>query len=282
MYKKIAVTAAALCIILTFSACKTINAVLQEPIVSLHSVEMAKIDFNGAELLCKIQIDNPNPINIPFPEIGWELFLNNNSFINGVFKNNQRIKAQGTTLIDVPVRFNHIDVFKTFQSLMGNKQSAYKIALNPKITLPVIGDKTWHFEHSGNIPLLQILTLRAPSMRVESMDLTKAEILVTANVDNPNSFDFPPVKISYDYMVNRNSFIKGSTETASPVSASSTTPINFRFPVNYADLYRSFQSLSSGEVPTVLSLTLDFGTTVFGNDTFRIEIPGTLPLVRLP
>ena len=271
--------AVVLCIILALTTCKTLNTILQEPHISLHSVEMSKFDFNGAELLCKIQVENPNAVNIPFPEVGWELFLNNNSFINGVVKNSQRIRARETTLVEVPVRFNHFDLFKTFQSLMGDKQTAYKIALDTKFSIPVIGDKTWHFEHRGNIPLLQFLTLRAPSMRIDSMDLSKAEILVTANIENPNTIEMPKVKVTWDYLVNRNSFLKGSTETPGPLAASSVTPVNFRFSVNYADLYRSFQSLQNiSEVPTLLNMTFDFGIIVFGSDTFKIEVPGTLPL----
>ena len=268
-------------IVLTFTTCKTINTVLQEPLISLHSVEMTKFDFNGAELLCKIQVENPNVVNIPFPEVGWELFLNNNSFINGVVKNNQRITARSTTLVDVPVMFNHFDLFKTFQSLMGNKQAAYKVALDTKFSIPVIGDKIWHFEHKGEIPLLQFLTLKAPSMKIDSMDLTKADIVVTANVENPNSIEMPKVKVTYDYFVNRNSFLKGAAETAGQLAPASVTPINFRFSVKYADLYQSFQSLRNlSEVNTSLNMIFDFGIVVFGSDTLKIEIPGTLPLLK--
>ena len=280
MNKKIAIAMTALIIIFCFTTCQSLSSVVREPHVSLHSVEMMAIDFNGADLLCKIQVENPNAIAIPFPEVGWELFLNANSFISGVIRNDQRISARGSTIVNVPVRLNYVDVFKTFQSFLGNSQATYKIALAPKIVIPVIGEKVWHFEHGGEFPLLQFPKLSMPSMKIDSMDLTKAEVLVTLNMENPNVFSLPPVKIAYDYQVNRNSFIKSSMETEGPLAASSVTPVSIRFPVNYADLYRSFQSLlTSSEVPSSFTMTADFGIPAF-NDAFNLEIPGTLPLIR--
>ena len=274
-------TAALLCIAFALATCSTVGAVLQEPRVSLHSVSVSKIDFNGAELICRIQIVNPNAVSIPLPEVGWELHLNDNSFLSGVFTENQSIKARGTSYLDVPVSFSHIDLFRTFQSLMGNKQTSYKVSLNPRVTLPVIGSRTWHFEHNGEIPLLQLPSFKNPEMKVGNMDRSGVEIVVTLNLENPNAFEFPPVKISYDYHVNRTSFLRGSTETSGPAPAGSVTPVSFRFPVNYADFFGTFLSLStSTEVATILHVAFDVGTNAFGNSTINIEIPGTLPLLR--
>ena len=281
MRTKIGMAAAALCIIFILTTCQSMSGIIQEPTVSLHSVELTKVDFNGMEFLCKVQIDNPNPVNIPFPEVGWEIFLNNNRFTSGVLKNNQRIRAMDTTLVEVQIKFSHLDVFRAFQSLRGSRQAAYMISLDTKFALPIIRDKVWHFEHRGNIPLLQMPTLNAPSMKVDSMDFTKAEILVTANINNPNAFDFPPAKIEYEYLLNRNPFLTGSTQTDRPIAASSVTPISFRLSVNYADLNRTLQTLQNAtNVPSLLYLTVDFGIPIFGEDAFRFEVPGSLPMLR--
>jgi LEA14-like dessication related protein len=118
-------------------------------------------------------------------------------------------------------------------------------------------------------------------MKVDSVNLTGAEILVTFNVENPNVFSLPPVKIDYEYLINRSSFLKSSMQTAGPIAASSVTPVNIRFPVNYADVLRTFQTLfSSSEVSTLFYLAADFGVPAFSDgEAFRHEIPGTLPLL---
>jgi LEA14-like dessication related protein len=277
--KKIITAAAVLFTVLALSTCKTLQSVMQEPLISLHSVELASVNINGAQLLCKVQVENPNAFEIPFPETDWELFINANSFLSGVVKNNRHIGARQKTLVDVPVNLDYLGVFNSFRSLKGSQKAGYKIALGVKFPVSVFGeDKVWNFEHEGEFPLPQLPKLSAPSIRIESRDSTKVEILVTVNVENPNVFELPSFKIEYDYRLNRNSFIKGETGSAA-IAAGAVTPVVFRLSVHYSDLFRSFASLiGSREVSGSISLFGDFGIPVFSGETFNLSTSGTLPL----
>jgi len=278
MKKFIVMTAVALFTVLPFTNCQSLKAVLKEPRVSLHSVDLTNVTINGVHLLCKVQVENPNSFEIPFPETDWKLFINANSFVNGVVKNNQRIQARQKTMVDVPVNLEYLGIFNTFRSLKGNKKADYKIALGVKFAIPVIGDKVWNFERAGELPLPQLPRLSAPSMKIDSRDTTKAEILVSVNVENPNVFDLPPLTIKYDYQLNRNSFLKGETKSAT-LAAGVVTPVVFRLSVRYADLFKSFVSLvSSREVSSSIFLTGDFGIPAFSGETFSLSNSISLPL----
>jgi len=265
----------------SFTTCGTLSSVVQDPKISIHSMDVTNITFNGVQMLCKVRVENPNSFEIPFPETDWEFFLNTNSFIKGTVKNNQRIKARNSTIVDVPVSFNYVQVFNTFASLKGTRQANYKIALGVKIPMPVFGDKTWNIQHEGNVPMPQLPRLNSPSMTVGNVDLTRAEILVNLNFENPNSFQLPAPKITYNYHVNRNSFIRGNVDNNTPLAANTTTPVSFRLQVTYADLFRSFASLvTQREVASMLSISCDFGIPAFAGEPFTREINGTLPLRR--
>lgn len=280
---KAGLAAAALFAALVFTTCQSLSSVFQEPRLSLHSVELADISFTGATVLCKVNVENPNAISIPFPEINWEFYVNTNSFINGKINAGRSIKARGTTVVEVPVGLNYLEVFNTFNSLKGSRQADYKVSLAAKFVLPVLGDKVWNFEHEGTFPVLQLPRLSAPSMKMDKIDFTKAELLFTVNVENPNVFELPAPSIAYDYLVNNNSFIKSSIKAAAPLAAAALTPVAVRLTVNYADLYRTFQSLrNSGEVPGLLSLKSDFALPAFAGETGSLEIPGSLPLLKAP
>jgi LEA14-like dessication related protein len=267
--------------ILAFTNCETLPSVVQEPVISLHSVDLASLSFNGAQLICKVQVRNPNRFNIPFPETDWEFFINANSFISGTVKNNRQIRAQTTTIVDVPVNLNYLEIFNTFRSLKGNREAGYRVALGIKIPLPVLGERIWNLEHQGVLPIPQMPRLTAPSMRFENTTTTGTDVLVTLNVVNPNTFELPAPKISYNYMINRNSFIRGNVDNQRPLAASSTTPVAFRLQINYADVFRSFASLlTAREVSSLITLSCDFGIPAFGGETLTLEIPGTLPLRR--
>jgi LEA14-like dessication related protein len=267
--------------LLSLTTCQTMMQMFQEPVISLYSVELANVNINSVQLLCKIQVENRNSFDIPFPETDWELFINANSFVSGTVKNNQRIRANNTTIVEVPVNFSYIELFNTFRSLKGSRQAEYKVKLGVKIPLPILRDKVWQFEREGSVPMLQLPQIRTPVMRMENANITRAIINVTVNVVNPNPFEIPVPRITYDYLLNRSSFIKGNIESQTPLAPLSTTPVVFQLIVTYSDLFRSFSAMRNlFEVPALLIVTCDFGIPAFSGEAMRFEVAGTLPILR--
>jgi LEA14-like dessication related protein len=270
---------AVLCVVFIFTTCETVQTVLQEPVISLHSLELAKVNFTDAQILCKVQIDNPNVFDIPFPEIGWEIFLNANAFINGVVKNDQKIKGRNSTLVDIPVSFEYLYVFRTFASLLGSKSIEYKIPLALKFSIPILGYKIWRLEPQGVLPLPQVPKLNTPTVRIASSNLSMVELVVSMNVENPNTFSLPPPKIAFNYMVNNTSILRNSFENRTQLAASSVTPVMFGLAVHFTDVFRIIPSLiNSSSASTLLDMSVDFGVPAFSSQKFNLQVPGSLPL----
>jgi len=206
------------------------------------------------------------------------LFLNANHFLSGTIRNNNRIGARRDTIIEIPVNIDYLGIFNSFMSLKGSSQVGFRTAFALKFNLPVLGEKIFRLEHNGSLPLPQVPQITAPSMRVDKVDILGAEIVVSLNINNPNVFSMPSPIISYNYMINRNTFISGRVDDR-PLAASSNTPVVFRMIVNYADLFRTFASLvTAREVASTLSLNCDFNIPVFRTDALNLELAGTLPL----
>jgi len=280
--KKLIITVAALLAVFSLTNCETlVRAALQEPVVTLQSVEVANFNLDSVQLLCKVRVENPNAYEIPFPETDWNLFINTNSFVGGTVKNNNRLRGNGSSVVDVPVNLSYLELLNTFASLRGSRQVNYKVALGVKFNLPVLGNKVWNFEHEGALPMPQLPTVSRPTIRMENANTTRAILNVTMNVQNPNPFPIPSPKLTYDFLLNRNSFIRGEIENNAPLAASATTPVTFQLTVNYADLFRSFTALRNlFEVPTLLIVTCDLGSPIFGSEPQRFEVSGTLPVLR--
>lgn len=270
-----------LCAFFTFSKCQTLTPSFQEPVISLHSAELTDININNVQLLYKVQVQNPNNFEIPFPQTDWEIFINAKSFISGAVVNNRKIQARSTVFIDVPVKLEYLDILNTFISLKGSKQTGYKAALAVNFSFPGFGDKVWNFDFEGEIPIPQLPRLGTPTLVIDSINSARVEMLVTVDIENPNTFEIPSPKFAYDYQLNRNSFIKGIIENEAPLAPSSITPVKFRMVVNYAGLFRSFSSLlSAREADGLLVLTCDFGIPIFSGESRYFEVYGAFPIRR--
>jgi len=270
-----------LIIFLSLTSCKSLMSSFQEPVLSFQSVEIANVNLNSVKMLCKIQIENPNGFDLPFPETDWEFYINAGSFSRGNLKNNHKIKARNSAVVEVPVELKYSEVFTSFKSLVGRKEADYKVVLGLKFPYPLIRDKVWTLEREGTVPLPQLPRIRTPSMRMENANTTRAEINVTVNVENPNPFELPMPKIEYDYQLNKNSFIKGNLENEGTLAANKVTPVTFKLIVNYADLFRNFSSLLNAfQTNSLLIITCDYGLPALSSEPQRFEVSGTLPVLR--
>jgi len=235
--------AAALIAVFTLSTCQTLLAALQEPLVSFRSAEITSISFTGAQLLCKVQVENPNPFDIPFPETGWQLYINTNSFISGVIRNNERIGARRSTIVEIPVSLNYLDIFNTFTSLLGSQKADYKIALAMKFSIPVIGDRVWNLEHTGELPVLHAPTIRFGSIRVKNMSLTNLEIEVNWEVENNNYFAMTVKELGYNLTVNNSTWSNGRVSNAPQIGANSRTTIPLTFNISTLSIVRDITDI---------------------------------------
>jgi len=241
--KKIVLAGVALFAVFSLTTCETLSAVLQEPLVSLQSVELTGLSFTGAQLLCKVRVENPNVFDIPFPETGWQFFINTNSFISGVISNKEDIRARRSTLIEVPVKIDYLDIFNSFSSLIGSQKADYKVALALKFSIPVLGDKVWNFVHEGEFPILHLPTIRFGSIRVKNISLTNLEIEVNWEVENNNYFAMNVKDLNYNLTVNNSTWSTGRVSNAPQIGANRRTTIPMTFSINSLSIVRDITDI---------------------------------------
>ena len=260
-----------------FSACKTLPK-MQEPVISLDSVELAGIDYTGVRLLCKVQIDNPNDFEIPFPQISWEAFIGKDSFKSGQTSGNLNIEAQKTVIAEIPVSLEFLDIFTSFPLLKGAIRTDYRLDLALKFNIPELEKRVWNLHAEGEFPMLKAHVIGASIMRVEKIDPGAVEWYVSVNLENPNDFELPPPRHSFIYEINYTPFIRRTVTNRQPIPPSSEEPVIFGLLVYYADVWRVFPELwVSGDIPSRLNLTFDFFIPAFSEDKFDLEIQAELP-----
>jgi len=249
------------------------------PAVSFISSELTDISYNGVQLLSKVQIENPNSIEIPFPKIVWKIFLDGNFFIDGVIENNQNINSRETAIVEVPVILDYLEVFESFGPLKGRSHADCKITLAVNFPIPVFEDRIWNFEYEGDIPLLQEAMFTSPIMEVLKVDAATVELYVSVNIENPNVFELPEPRLIFDYEVYDTLIMRRRLNSSGPLAPSSVMPVVFGLLIYYKDVFQILPMVrTEREAPGQLNLSMDFPVPAFNGETFNLQIPGTLPL----
>ena len=237
------ILAAAFLSLVFLGACQTLRQVLKEPVLSVNSVELVNIGFTGVDLLCKVKVENPNAFAIPFPETNWELFVNANSFINGTIKNDNFIKALESTVVEIPLGMNYLEVFKTFQSLKGANQAVYKIALDLKFDIPLLGEKIWHLEHDGNIPLITIPSVGFKGIAVKNIGLNRLDFEINWEVENNNIFAVNVKELAYNLDVNKSRWASGKMPDVLLVEPGKKAQMAVPFSINGLAMVKSITEI---------------------------------------
>jgi LEA14-like dessication related protein len=146
----------ALLTLFVLASCQSFNSVIQEPKLSLASVDIAGVSLSGVDLIARINVENPNGFSIPMPKVDWELFINKAAFTQGLVKNDKTVPKNGTAIMDVPFSVSYEKLFGTFMSLLNmqnRREAAYDLAMKINFPIPVIENKVYKLDHSGAIPL---------------------------------------------------------------------------------------------------------------------------------
>jgi LEA14-like dessication related protein len=117
---------AALSAMLILLASCSLTPKLQAPRMSLVQVSMTSADIFNQQFVVRMHVQNPNDRDIPVNGLDYKLFLEGDSFAEGVSNNPFVIPAQGETEFDLPVRTNFVSSLGRLVSrLQGRKQVQY-------------------------------------------------------------------------------------------------------------------------------------------------------------
>ncbi|AEF82495.1 LEA type 2 family protein [Leadbettera azotonutricia] len=268
---------------LSVFSCQSLSGILQEPKLSVKSVDLAGISLKGVDLICRINVENPNGFDIPFPKIDWKVFVNEASFVNGILNQGTKITKRNTVTVDVPFSVTYEGLYKTFTSLWETKEAAYNIALGISFPLPVLQDKVYNLDFSGVLPLLQLPKLSPGSIRIGKIDFSGIELACGFNVDNPNNFPIPFPKVDWEYGVNGATLLTSSIVAGKEIAANAKGQADINVSLKYEDVIKAIGSLgNSGEAKSLMSLVSSLSVPGLEDVKDMLDIPGLLPILQKP
>ncbi|MCL1812097.1 MAG: LEA type 2 family protein [Treponema sp.] len=256
VFKSILQTAALIAVVVTLGTCESLSKAVSEPSVSFDSVKMTGLSFNGIDMMARIKVQNDNSFSIPFPEISWKLFVIDNSFLNGVIKNNNKIAANASTMVDLPFRVDFEGLYQAVSGLLNSDEAPFRLDLSALFNIPVLGAKTFNTSFSGSIPMLKAPSLSFSGVKFNSLSINKVEFVLTWLVDNKNAFAVNLDKLDYNFAVNNASWSQGSAPRISlPARRATQVPVTVNISslsmiqeiVAMAALGRSANFICSGE-----------------------------------
>jgi len=272
-----------ICLSLFLMGCQSYSSAVREPRVSFNSVDIARINFDGVNLITRIDVTNPNWFPIPLPKIDWELFVNSAPFIQGLLSNDESIRSRGTVTLDIPMSFTFDGLYRSFASVIDSKEAAYNIALGISFPIPVIESIVYNLDFSGVIPIPQLPRLTSASVSVANFDYSGLVLASTINVENPNGFPIAFPEIDWDFGLNGISVTNNKGLGTGVIAPGAVAPANINMNISYADIFEIVSSARNrNEVDSLVSLAAALPSPFSSGAENRLGIPVTIPIIQKP
>jgi len=144
----------AMVVLLTLGAtgCSVFAPKIEVPRLTLVNAAMASGDIFSQSFIVRLHVQNPNDRDLPIRGIDYELFLEGDSFAEGVSNKAFVVPALGETEFDMTVRTNFVSgIGRLLSRLSGKDQVSYIFEGKVLTDLGMI--KKIPFQESGTVSL---------------------------------------------------------------------------------------------------------------------------------
>ena len=137
---------------ITFTGCSALRPKLEVPRLTLVSVAMTSADVFNQQFRVRLNVQNPNDREIPVTGIDYKLFLEGDSFAEGVSNKPFTVPANGESEFDMTIRTNFMSgVARLLSRLNGREQVQYVI--EGKVLTEISMLKKIPFQETGTVNL---------------------------------------------------------------------------------------------------------------------------------
>lgn len=135
-----------------FSGCSALVPKIETPRLMLVSAAMTSGDIFSQTFLLRMHVQNPNDRELPIRGIDYKLFLEGDSFAEGLSNQPFVVPARGETEFDLTVRTNFVSSIGRLLSRLGGKDEVQYV-IEGKVLTDIGVFKKIPFRESGTVNL---------------------------------------------------------------------------------------------------------------------------------
>jgi LEA14-like dessication related protein len=247
-----------------------------KPTAKLTDSRLANIDFEKADLVFDLAVENPNPVAINLAGLNYDLKIENHSLLSGVTARGVEIKPASTSTVQVPVSLEFDDLKKLPGEIWKQDRLGYQLDTEFVVDLPVIGNYAIPVSKQGELPVPKLPVIKLKDLQVKQLSLTAADVVARVEVENPNDFELGFSDFNYQ------SWGEGSINQGKSVPKKGKSTIDIPVKLNLMSMGQTAYHMLSKKQPLEYKLTggmtVDTGMEMFSNYKMPLNISGKAAL----
>jgi len=270
--------------ILCLSACAELakHAETIKPTAKLAGAHIANINFDKVDLVFDLEVENKNPIALDLAGLDYDFKVENQSLVSGVTAKAIKLKANGTSPVQLPVTLKFDDLKKLPGEIWDKDRLAYDLQTTFNIILPVIGNYAIPVAKQGELPVPKVPDIKIKDVKIKKLNFTSADIVAQVEVNNPNDFSMALKSFNYNLNINQKNWGQGEITQSSEIPKKGKGVIEIPLKLDLFSIGSAAVALLQNKSPVEYQLTgnatVDTGLELLKGYDLPIDIKGTTSL----
>lgn len=253
-----------------------------KPTAQLTDIHLANINFEQADMIFDLEIENKNPVALPVTGVEYDLKIENQTLVSGVTTQALNIKPASTSTVQLPVTVKFNDLGKLSGELRNKDRIVYRLDTQFIVDLPVIGNYAVPVSKQGELPVPKIPDINIKNMKIKNLSLKTAELVATVEVDNPNDFALGLSDFDYQLNINQQTWGRGNVQKINSIPKKARGTIDIPVKLDLLAAGQSVYKALLNKLPLQYQLTgginLDTGIELLRNYKIPLDINGKAEL----
>jgi LEA14-like dessication related protein len=274
-----AFTLAFITAILLFLGCAAVKELIQPPKVSFESVNLTDLSFNDVTLDFALAIQNPNPIGASLAGYDYTFMVEGNEFLKGDENRPITLPSAGQSTIHIPVTIQFKELYNLLKSTEKQDTVGYRIAGHFRPG-GILSGFDIPFSKSGSLPAVKVPKVKLTGLKVKGLSLSKVDLELGVNVDNPNIFGVDMSKLDYQINLAGQQVATGSADNVAQVPKKGSGEIRLPISLSFSGVASALRSAIMGQsVDCAISGGADLNTQ-FGQLHLPINLNQNVSILR--
>lgn len=209
-----------------------------KPEVKVVESRLVGLTLNKAMLEVELEVYNPNRYSIALGALDFQLDLQKAKILEGKQPQGNKLAAGKSVRVILPLEVEFAELVGFVSNLSDLNSLAYLVAGGMTFDLPAIGPMRIPYQAKGEIPIPRIPSFKLAGVQQKRLGLTGADLVLSVELDNPNTFDLLVNKLHYSLALNGHSVTSGGLSEQIKVAAAGRSkvdiPISLSFGISSA------------------------------------------------
>lgn len=213
------------------------------PRVELSIAEITSLTKEKTEMTVNVLLKNQLPFSFTADSLQYNISVNGVEVIKGHHKKTITLESNDTSWISLPLTIKNHQLKSILKASERKDIDSVEYRLQATFFTDIVFRKKFDVDINRLLPLIYIPELTTKHIEVDSLNFSRAAILLNVSIKNQNVFSIKAKNIAYKFAIEDHEWIEGVIPGVTDIKEQSDTEIQIPLRLSFKEVSRTLFDL---------------------------------------